>query len=156
MQGRESTPLTFQPQALFCWLWTAAPQGLKNDLCFPKSHVLAPSTRARGRIDFTGNLQFPIFILEPPVGVSALKMGETLLGSLVILVFTWKAWGPESELCTLDPSIQSEEKGLETLSLLGFHSDLFQSWEYWCSWGACSYWFLTECHVIDGICCFFL
>lgn len=48
------------------------------------------------------------------MGLNALKTGEAPLSSLVVLVFTWEVWGPDSEVCTLDPSIQSEEKGLET------------------------------------------
>lgn len=60
-----------------------------------------------------GTCSSPVFFLEPPVGVGALKMGEIPLGSLVGLVFTWKAWDPDGELCTLEPSIHSKEKGLK-------------------------------------------
>lgn len=93
----------FQPPAFSAGSGQLLPKGLENDLlCFPKSHVFAPYARTTDRIDFKVNFQSPDVILERPVSASALKLGKKPFGSLVILVFMWKAWDPDNELCSLD------------------------------------------------------
>lgn len=107
VQGRESSILTFQPPALFCWLWPAASQ---SQAFLRAMSLLHPPGPQVGSIS-QGTCSSPVSFLEPPVGVSALKVGEIPLSSLVVLVFMWKGWDPDSELGTLDPSTRSKKKG---------------------------------------------